>query len=130
MPDVLDCYRTLDLEPGASPERVRKAYIELAHVWHPDRYLGNPVLRQKAEERMREIEDAYQALKTFLPGLQRADETPRPIVKRLETSVTVEDTGWPLRYTIIALVFLTLLCVALFAVFLYLKGRALPAVIR
>ena len=32
-------------------------------MWHPDRFLNNPRLQQKADEKMKEINQAYEILK-------------------------------------------------------------------
>jgi DnaJ-class molecular chaperone len=52
----------LELTPEAGLEEVRQAYKDLASVWHPDRFTGNPRLRQRAEERMKELNLAYETL--------------------------------------------------------------------
>lgn len=63
MPSNLDeCYRTLGLKPGASRQDVKRAHRDLAKVWHPDRFPGDPRLRAKAEEQLKLINEAYQAL--------------------------------------------------------------------
>jgi molecular chaperone DnaJ len=54
-----DPYKTLGINPDASNEEIKKAYKELALKWHPDRHQGN----KDAEERFKEISEAYQLLK-------------------------------------------------------------------
>ena len=56
-----DPYKTLGLEPGASDEEIKRAYRELARKYHPDNYQDNP-LADLAEEKMKEINEAYDAL--------------------------------------------------------------------
>lgn len=53
-----DYYRTLGLTPSATPEEIRRAYRRLALEWHPDRNPG----RRDAEERFKEISEAYAVL--------------------------------------------------------------------
>lgn len=53
-----DYYETLDLSDGASAEEVKKAYRELARRYHPDANPDDP----DAEERFKEISEAYQIL--------------------------------------------------------------------
>lgn len=55
-------FSLLELRPGASREEIRKAYFDLAQVWHPDRFAHNPRLREKAEERFKVISHAYHEL--------------------------------------------------------------------
>lgn len=38
MDDMKRYYEILELEPGASPEEVKRAYRDLVKVWHPDRF--------------------------------------------------------------------------------------------
>lgn len=62
MDDISECYRILDLDPGAPREDVRRAYRELVKVWHPDRFRGDPKLQAKAEEKLKRINLAYERL--------------------------------------------------------------------
>lgn len=56
-------YKVLGVEPGAPLAEVRRAYRDLALVWHPDRFSSNPRLRTKAQEQFKQINAAYTALK-------------------------------------------------------------------
>lgn len=51
-------YEVLGISPSATNEEVRSAYRELAKKYHPDNYVGSP-LADMAEERMKEINEAY-----------------------------------------------------------------------
>ena len=59
------CFGILGLKPGASQEELTQAYRDLANVWHPDRFVGNPRLQKKAEEKIKEINAAYEYIKSF-----------------------------------------------------------------
>lgn len=54
-------YEVLELKEGASKDEVKKAYRELVKKYHPDQYGNNP-LRDLAEEKLREINEAYDYL--------------------------------------------------------------------
>lgn len=54
-------YEVLGLKPGASQEEIKKAYRNLIKQYHPDQYGDNP-LKDLAEEKMREINQAYDIL--------------------------------------------------------------------
>lgn len=77
MSDPLAWYRTLDLDPGASPVEVREAWRDLAQVWHPDRFSGNPRLQEKAEETLKRVNEAYENLKKFHATKTSAGPAPK-----------------------------------------------------
>lgn len=54
-------YEVLGLKPGASQDEIKKAYRKLIKQYHPDQYIDNP-LKDLAEQKMREINEAYDAL--------------------------------------------------------------------
>lgn len=56
-----DPYEVLGVKQGASQDEIKKAYRELAKKYHPDQYGNNP-LKDLAEEKMREINEAYDYL--------------------------------------------------------------------
>ncbi len=53
-----DYYAILGVDPGATPEEIKRAYRRLALQYHPDRNPGN----KEAEERFKEINEAYSVL--------------------------------------------------------------------
>lgn len=57
-------YEILGLEPGASAEEIKSAYRKLSMQYHPDKvaHLGEE-FRRVAEEKMKELNEAYQYLK-------------------------------------------------------------------
>jgi curved DNA-binding protein CbpA len=69
--DIARCYGILGLEPGASAEEVKQAWRDLAQVWHPDRFAGNERLRQKAQEKLTEVNEAYQVLRDESAGQRK-----------------------------------------------------------
>jgi TonB family protein len=56
-----DC-RILEIEPGASLEEIRQAYRDQTKVWHPDRFSNDIRLQKKAEDKLQQINLAYQRL--------------------------------------------------------------------
>ncbi len=74
----IDCYRELELSPDASAEQVREAWRDLAQVWHPDRFAGNERLQSKAQERLKRINEAYQALRHGAPDPPAAESAYPP----------------------------------------------------
>ena len=62
-----DPYSVLGVKPDASDEEVKRAYRELARKYHPDNYQNNP-LADLAEEKMKEINEAYDAITRMRSG--------------------------------------------------------------
>jgi curved DNA-binding protein CbpA len=56
-------YATLGVELGASPDDVRRAYLDLARRLHPDRWIdADDRERAEADRRMREVNEAWRVL--------------------------------------------------------------------
>lgn len=54
---------TLGITAGrASEAEIRKAYRRAAKAWHPDRFARDAVKRQQAEERFKQIQEAFREL--------------------------------------------------------------------
>src|SRR5215471_11467650 len=58
----------LGLAPGATTEDIKSAYRDMAKVWHPDRFTHDSRLHTKAEEKLREINAAYEILRRYGAG--------------------------------------------------------------
>ncbi len=56
---MADYYDILEINKNASDEEIKRAYKKLAIKWHPDK---NPDNREKAEEKFKEIAEAYSTL--------------------------------------------------------------------
>lgn len=75
--DPEKCYEALGLRPGASPQEIKAAYRDLAKVWHPDRFAHDPQLQHKAQERLKEINQAYKQLSTSGAPRHATADAPR-----------------------------------------------------
>src|SRR5688572_26581653 len=69
----MDPHAVLGLPPGATPDRVTAAYLDLAKRWHPDRGGG-----AEAERRMAEINSAYDLLRAAAWTEMRQPAPPQP----------------------------------------------------
>lgn len=93
--DLLDCYKILDLHPNVSCEELKQAYRDLVAIWHPDRFVDNPRLQKKVEEKLKEINAAYDLIKSSRTGdtnfsveeKEEAQETPATNDKSSRESV-------------------------------------------
>ncbi|WP_373526423.1 J domain-containing protein [Nostoc sp.] len=55
----------LELKPGASLEEIKASYRELVHIWHPDRFHGNPNLQQRTHLKLQQVNESYEVLKDY-----------------------------------------------------------------
>src|ERR1035438_3554394 len=55
-----------DLPDAFTEAQLKQAYRDLVQVWHPDKHAHHERLRMKAEEKMKEINQAYEALQSSL----------------------------------------------------------------
>ncbi|NJK40491.1 MAG: DnaJ domain-containing protein [Acaryochloridaceae cyanobacterium SU_2_1] len=67
MPNLNDCYRTLELKSSASLEEVNQAYKDLVFIWHPDRIpKDRDRLQQKAIAKLQALNQAREYLQAYL----------------------------------------------------------------
>jgi TPR repeat protein len=66
--EIVECYRLLELQPGASPDAVRDAYRDLLKVWHPDRFPDDPKFKERANEKTKTLNEAYKNITAYLSG--------------------------------------------------------------
>ena len=90
-------YRVLGVLPNSSALEIRRAYRRLARTWHPDKFAAQPPQQQRATERMREINDAFELAKhaplRFHIDAQPGVPTPitRPAVQRSEPVTDIAE---------------------------------------
>ena len=63
-------YRVLKVEKTATLEEIRNSYRELAKKYHPDLYQNNP-LAYLAEEKSKEVNEAYEVLEDYLENKEK-----------------------------------------------------------
>lgn len=64
--------RILHVSAGSKADEIRRTYRDLVKVWHPDRFEGDPTLRARAEQHLREINEAFATLQR--PSVEPARE--------------------------------------------------------
>lgn len=111
MSDELDrYYELLGVRPGASGRELKDAYRDLAKVWHPDRFAHDPRLQQKAQEKLKEINEAYELLTSGKAG-GRARTRPAP--DRPHAPAAQVRRKRPSLFLLVALVFCAVFLAAL-----------------
>jgi hypothetical protein len=77
-----EALEVLALRPGASPVEIKAAYRDLVKVWHPDRFGDDARLRHKAEDKLKQLNDAYRVLQAdpgagggYAAGAERASRS-------------------------------------------------------
>jgi hypothetical protein len=88
----------LALRPGANSVEIKEAYRDLVKVWHPDRFGSDPGLRQKAEEKLKQINQAYAVLQSDRTGggnepVEAADSVPGDATWRWNSSSAPHTYG-------------------------------------
>ena len=73
-------YKMLGVNPGASRKEVDQTYQYLKNVWNKNIQSKDPVMKQKARERMKKIEEAYSIYKLFVTGVPEVEKKP-PVIK-------------------------------------------------
>jgi hypothetical protein len=63
--DVDSLLSLFGLNKNFTQSQLKQSYKDLVQVWHPDKYLHNPRLKHKAEEKLKEINSAYKTLEVY-----------------------------------------------------------------
>ena len=83
--DLSKAYELLGVKPGVSIRELKAAHRDLAKVWHPDRFLHDPRLQEKAQEKLKEINEAFELISS--------GKVPRPTNPPPRTAQTVHYTS-------------------------------------
>ncbi len=60
--EIAACYRILEIHPDASDDALKLAYREQVKVWHPDRFPNDAKFQKRANEKTRQINEAYRRI--------------------------------------------------------------------
>ncbi|MFC1877649.1 DnaJ domain-containing protein [Thermodesulfobacteriota bacterium] len=76
--DMKNCYKILEIQQTASLSEIKQAYRDMIGIWHPDRHAQNPRLHEKATEKLKELNVAYNELITRLTsGIVKSNTEPK-----------------------------------------------------
>ena len=73
--DIHQALKILNLSPQVAQKEIKQAYRAMAKEWHPDRFL-DPDEKSKAEEKIKEINQAYTLLKNYTGTVENNDTSP------------------------------------------------------
>lgn len=97
-PSLDNALRLLDLPSDASLADAKKARRELAMIWHPDRFPDSETLRARAEDKLKQINAAFEHVTDYLrataPGA-RLHVAPPPDALPKQARKTVTLPGIP-----------------------------------
>ena len=133
--DLNKYYELLGVAPGTSGRELKDAYRDLAKVWHPDRFSHDPRLQQKAQEKLKEINEAYERLSSGRAARPKPQtptprpQTPTPNNPRAHASTNVAHAAAVRRRRARTFLPVTLVfCAAFFAAYISLAPKgARPA---
>jgi hypothetical protein len=91
--ELADAYRVLEIAAGASKDEAREARNVLAKVWHPDRHQGDPKVHDRADRKLRQINEAYEILETA--GFPKAEIPQREAPPAYVDSLTPRPHSTP-----------------------------------
>jgi preprotein translocase subunit Sec63 len=119
-------YQILGVEIEASPQMIRRAYLELVRLWHPDRYADEPARRHEAEATTKRINEAYEVLvRRAADGSRRSRRSPQAGRNRSPRATssptpyhsTIHDGSHAARILIIPMIILMICLMTLVAIF-------------
>lgn len=84
MADIQEYYQIFGLQYGASLAEIKIAYRRLVKEHHPDRFPYDSVLQKQAEEKIKKINIAYEALLIYQP------KTPDPDRQTTHSKIHVD----------------------------------------
>jgi hypothetical protein len=111
--DLSKAYELLGVKPGVSSGELKAAHRDRANVCHPYRFVHDPRLQEKAQEKLKEINEAYELLSSGktprrAPPPPRAAETvyTAPFVPVVTVDRRSAPRGGSWKSTLVVLLFL------------------------
>ena len=77
MKSIDEYYKILGVDSSVTAEELKKVYRELVKEWHPDRLLHNPSLHKTAQQKLQEINEAYDQLLAHLANPEPRSSAPK-----------------------------------------------------
>jgi len=90
------CYKTLNLNPGCGWDQLRSAYKTQIQRWHPDKFEDGSAKKDAAQEKIKDLNKAYQYLSKFykkngfLPEIEPETEQEKPATVKSQSTPATE----------------------------------------
>lgn len=88
MNELNQYYQILGLKTGASEEEITQAYMILIKTWYPQQNHENQSIQKIANEKLKEIEEAYVKLMLFIEGHYEHRQKPQEAHLREKTELS------------------------------------------
>ena len=126
--DARHWLEVLGLAPGATQEQFEVAYRDLVKVWHPDRFVSDPSLRTKAQEKLRELNVAYEGLRrSGIPPRDPAPTTPPQTGPALwNKTAAARSSRWGTPWRLVTVVMATAVIVAIVLAIMMRRDAVVP----
>jgi len=85
--------QTLELDAGATEKQIKDAYRVLVKVWHPDRFSGDPRVKEAADEKLKALNSAY----LFLTSKRGQRQSRRPAQPGAPPAARAQEQQEPRR---------------------------------
>lgn len=89
---LFHAYTLLNVKPGDPADRIRREYLTLARVYHPDRLSSDPPAMAEATEKMKAINEAYSLIKCAPLGENDTVPVDTPHAGAPDTSASAAGT--------------------------------------
>ena len=117
------CYEILGVSSATPQDQIKQAYHDLVKVWHPDRFANDASLQARAQEKLKEINEAYDQIMS--PHLYTARSRPAPYSQPKPPAHSPPPSRPKDKYWMMPVVsFITLvIAVAILSMIFYIYGR-------
>jgi formylglycine-generating enzyme required for sulfatase activity len=92
MGDLKRCYEILEIRPGSTYEEAKQAFRDMVSIWHPDKFSHNSRLKEKAEEKLKDLNAAWEQLQAFFLQKENtvAEQHCRELAEPVKTNLSRE----------------------------------------